>query len=374
MAIRVARIITRMPVGGIEKKIVRFFETASHREITYRLVCIHELGPLAEDVRRLGVPVTLVRFRSRLDPRGLLALACWLRRERIDIMHSHMYRANTSGTIAAMLSRAPRIITHMHNVDSWDTVRQIRMDRRLNRFRDRVIAVSSAVATNLEKVTGLDRARIEVIHNGVDLDAFQPGAPPPGLREALGVPGGGVVVGMVARLVRQKAPELFVEAARRIVAAGDDRTCFLLIGGGPMEDELHRQIAGAGLEKRFFMAGERHDIPALLRCLDLFVLPSHKEGFSNAILEAGATGLPVVATAVGGNAEVIVDGENGYLVAPGDIEMLADRLRALLADPGLRAAMAGRALVQVRAFSMSEMVRKTEDLYIRVMDENSFER
>ncbi len=369
--LNVARVITRMPLGGIEKKIIKFFEISDRKDFSYSLICLHEEGPLFKEAQKLGIPAQLIKFRSRLDPAAIRRLAEKLRKDRIDIIHSHMYRANTSGTVSALFARVPVIISHMHNMNTWDTNRQLIMDRILNRYRDRIIAVSRAVAGNLTERVKAPAEKIEVIHNGVDLREFKPGKASRELKESLGLGGRDKAVGFIARLVPQKAPELFIKSAKILLNEKKlQHVKFIVAGGGKLENKLRQMVRDWGLEKDILILGERRDVDRIMSCLDVFVLPSFKEGFSNVLLEAMATGLPAIVTDVGGNAEAIEDGENGFVIPPLDnLNLLTERLERLLWDGELIKEMSRKSLERVQEFSMQRMREKTEALYRKVWQE-----
>jgi glycosyltransferase involved in cell wall biosynthesis len=209
--------------------------------------------------------------------------------------------------------------------------------------------------------------RCAVVRSGVDLAAIRKtGVDTTAMKRALGLEPGRPVVGMVAPLKPQKAPLDFVRVAAK-VAARKPETQFLLVGDGELREAVEQEIARLGLVKSFRLAGWRRDVPAVMRCLDVFVLTSLWEGLPRVYLEALASGVPVVGTRVDGAAEAVHDGVNGYLLAPGDVPGLADRVLALLANPTQAADMGRRGQALPPEFDIHDMVRRQEAEYDRLL-------
>ncbi|RLD96760.1 MAG: hypothetical protein DRI91_06585, partial [Aquificota bacterium] len=177
---RVARIVSYLPVGGVEKRLLAVLKRLKD-EFDVEVICIHSRGKLAPLFEEAGIPVTVVPFKGRLHPVSLYRLATYLRKRGTDIVHTHMYRPNISGTLAARLAKVPVVISNVHNVDHWDTPRQVFMDRIFRPLRDGVIAVSQGVKEDVVGMTGVAPERVAVVYNGVDLEEFRV---PPDEREA----------------------------------------------------------------------------------------------------------------------------------------------------------------------------------------------
>jgi glycosyltransferase involved in cell wall biosynthesis len=206
-----------------------------------------------------------------------------------------------------------------------------------------------------------------VIRSGIAIDAYRcrPEARA-AARAALGVPPGAPLVGMIACLKPQKAPEDFVAVAARVRAALPEAR-FFLAGDGERRQAVEAAARAAGLDGAFQLLGWRRDVPELLAALDVLVLTSRWEGLPRVLPQAMAAGRPVVATNVNGAPEAVRDGVTGYLVPPGDIAGLADRVIALLRDPATREAMGRAARAAVHEFDATEMVRRQEALYGRLV-------
>jgi sugar transferase (PEP-CTERM/EpsH1 system associated) len=230
---------------------------------------------------------------------------------------------------------------------------------------DQFVTVSRDLGRWLVEDIGISGHKVMSICNGVDTERFSPGGRQ-AARAALGIGPESIVIGTVGRLDPVKDHVGLLQAFSQLAA--DPRALLVIVGDGPTRATLAATAAGLGLGGRVRLLGERDDVPAVLTGFDIFVLSSIAEGMSNAILEAMATGLPVVATRVGGNPELVADGSSGFLVEPGSPAALADALRRYLGDPGLlaRHGRAARELAQAE-FSLERMVGEYGQLYGRLL-------
>lgn len=334
-----------------------------------RVCCIREKGELAGEFEKAGIGVDLCYFRSRLHPLSLYQMVSYLKKVKAQIVHTHMYRPNISAVLAARLAGVPVIISNIHNVDHWDNRRQVKRDARFAPLRDKVIAVSQAVRQDYLSQTGTDPDKCVVIYNGINLERFHPREKDSALIEEFGL-GGKKVVGMFARIVPQKDHHTFLKSAA-IIKQEIPEVRFLIVGEEEGQTgllkELQKQARELGLSEEAIFTGKRRDIPALLALCDVTVLSSLKEGFSNAVVESLAMGVPMVATGVGGNAEAILDGETGFIVPSGQPEPLAGRVIEILEQPA--ADMSARARERAKLFSLETMAANTDKLYRSLLAE-----
>ncbi len=358
----VLRVITWLPVGGIERKILAVLPRLDPERFRVRLVCLRERGALADELEKAGIPVDLNPMPSRLSPMGLRNLSRYMKEHEIDIVHAHMYRSSVPATIAARLAGVPAMVSQVHNVQTWETIRQRWLDRFLCRWRTSIVAVSEQVRRDVIRNLRVEREKTRVIYNGVDVNRFSDRSLREPTRKALGLRPRDMAIIYHGRLVEQKNPDLLLkigaEIARirvgvRVVIAGD----------GPLREELERKTKEMGMEAQVRFLGRRDDVPALLQAADMSVLPSFKEGFSNAVLEAMAAGLPVVATDVGGNAEAIEHGKSGWIVPPHNTGAFLNAVAELVDDPKERVRMGREARKRAERFSLDRMVLEVEDLY-----------
>ena len=297
--------------------------------------------------------------RSALDLRLVRGLAEIMRRRRIDVVHTHAWGTVVEGWLAAKLARVRYVIHGEHGTMETRST-NIAVQRRLWTRVNRLLAVSGELANRMSRATGISRDRIHVIPNGVDLP---PAFSRDDVRAALGIEPGTFVVLAVGRLVPVKNYRLLLAAARSLVGASR-RWRFLIAGDGPLREELESEIARLGLQEAVTLLGLRQDVSALMCAADAFVLTSSSEGMSNTILEAMASGRPVVATRVGGNPELVQEGITGMLVDPIIPTELCAALGTLANEPHRvrRMGQAGRQRVE-REFSRARMISNYTEMY-----------
>jgi glycosyltransferase involved in cell wall biosynthesis len=318
---------------------------------------------MAPMFRDAGVRTVDLQARRRTDPAAFARLARLIRRGGFDLVHTHSFRTELGAALAtrAMTGR-PRLVRTVHNTDDFYTRPRYRgLARAASRSMDRLIAISDAVGTFLRQDAGLSGERIERIYYGLDAAPYRPDVPLPSLR------GGDMrpTLGVLARLAPQKGHRILFDAMPSIVAEVP-RVQARIVGHEELSTvaELRAYAAERGMEDHVSFEGFRADVPGLLAELDIFVLPSLWEGFGLVLLEAMAAGRPVVASAVGPIPEIVVEGETGLLVPPGDSDALARAVVRLLRDPRLAARLgrAGRARVEAK-FGLDGMVARTDALY-----------
>lgn len=359
---RVLFVIDELDIGGTEQQILELVKRIDRDRYAPMVACFRP-GRVAREIEAAGVPVFTFRKRATVDVRLIAGLVKLMRRERIDIVQTYLFTANTWARLAAILARVPIIVTSERNVDMWEQRFKPTIGRWLDRFTYRTTGNSRAVeAYLLDK--GLPPHKVAVIYNGVDLDRFEGEPVTPSLTKSeLGIPFHHAVVGLLARLEPQKDPVTFLRAAAILVKKCPTISC-LVIGGGSLQSELEREARAMGLGDRVTFTGPRRDVARLLAVCDVSVMSSVKEGMSNTVMESMAAGKPMVATRVGGNAELIADGETGFLVPTRDPAALADAIERILEDPPLAKSMGQRARARIeQEFSVRAMVRSTERLY-----------
>jgi glycosyltransferase involved in cell wall biosynthesis len=346
----VAHVTLGLDVGGLEKLLVEFARHADRERFLLRFVSLTTRGVLAEDIEAEGWPVTALHAPAGFHPGIGLDLARLFRRWKIDVVHTHDERPNIYAAPAARLAGVRRVVHTRHGQRPWLTRRQRLLVRMASRLTDHFVCVSRDTA-RLSVEQGVPASRVRTIWNGIDLARFSYAGP---------CADGPIVT--VARLSPEKGIEGLVRAAA--LALCRSPTLRLEIAGdGPCFSELARLALQVGVADRVRFLGQVRDVPGLLARASTFVLPSESEGVALTLLEAMARGLPVVATRVGGNCEVVVEGETGLLVPARDPTALASALLRLR-DPGIAFAMgqAGRRRVE-RFFDVRRMVAAYESLY-----------
>jgi len=321
-------------------------------------------GGALESGFREVCPVHVLPKSAATEARVLLDLARILARPPAALLHASLFPANWRGALVATLNRRLPFIASVRNLTDWMGSGRRFVEGLVLRRAQAVIVNSEAIARDLVAHGGVRRRNLHVIPNGVDLDRFHPAERAP--RPGEGSESDEVIVGAVMSLTRKKNPGLLVEAARRVISARP-ATRFVVAGDGPLRGEMLARIAAAGLEGRFHLAGLRRDVPDFLRSIDMLALTSDREGLPNVVLEAMATGIPVVATSVGGTPEIVRDEVTGRLVPPGDPEAFARAVLTILGVRGAAVRMGEEGRRSAAAFGVARMVERTEALYESVL-------
>ena len=355
-------------IGGTETQAVELARRMDPQKYDVTLACLRKEGPLLE--RLNGSTVNVVEFHPKggIDsPTGLYQLArmvAYLRRGSFDVIHAHDLWSNMIGLVAGKLAGVPVIVTSQRDLShlEWYQSSRKKWLRRAQNASSAVLANARMIREGLVAEEGLAPDRVRVIYNGVDLDRFHSSPSTraklfPGMERARLI----VLVGNMHTDVKGQ-PTLI--AAAPAVVSRFPQAHFVLVGDGAKRAAFEEAAQAAGLDTKFMFLGRRNDVPDILAACDIAVLPSAAEGMPNAVLEYMAAGLPVVASAVGGNLEVIADGATGLLVPAGDASVLGQALSRLLADDvmALRLARNARELVEQR-FSFERLTREVGALY-----------
>lgn len=359
--LRVMFVITCMPVGGAETLLVNLVRRLDHERFTAELCCLKYFGPLGEELAR-EIPAFTGLLAHKYDVAVLGRLTRLFGERRIDAVITVGTGGDKMfwGRLAAWRAGVPVIASALHSTGMPDRVEWL--NRRLAPITDAFIAVAQPHARYLVEHEGCPAAKVRVIPNGVDVERFRPLPPDAALRAKLGLMPQAPVAAIVAALRPEKNHELFLAAAARIRRARPDAQ-FLIIGDGAERPRLENLRKSLNLAGAVHFLGTRSDIPELLSLVDCLMLTSHMEANPVSILEALACGKPVVATKVGSIAESVRDGENGFVVSPGDEEALASRVVKLFNAPNLirRFGQSGRETV-VKRWSLERMVAGYEEL------------
>jgi len=368
-AIRVMRLITWLPVGGIERRLVSVLPRLRDRGFDVQLVCLRELGPLAEELKAQEIPVTLIPLKSRLDPGGIMKLRAKMKLDEVDIVHAHMYRASVPGTIAAKLAAVPVRFSQIHNVDTWGSQRQVGMDRFLTRWRTATFCVSEAVQRDVCSTLGLPKDKAPVLYNGSDTDKFKiDGALRAKTRAELGLDDNQAMVLVPARMHSQKNPIGMISAFKAALDRLDQDAVLCWAGDGGLREEIEAKIFEMKIKSNVRLLGKRDDMVDLYNAADLMMLSSFKEGFSNAVVEALACGTPVVASRVGGNAEAINSADVGWIHESGDGDTLQEQLVEALSDLKKLRGMAPACRNRGLHFSLDRLIDETESHYTQAYE------
>jgi len=349
--VRIYQFITPSQIGGAEVHVLSLCLKLVERGHAVTVVCPRGRA-LTDELRRRGVDLWAPRTAGKLDPVTLLRLARRLRRERVAVLHTHLSTASLIGSLAARLAHVPVVAT-VHGLNT----------RTCFMHAQRIIAVSHAVRRHLA-AQGVPETRIRVIYNGVNLGDHRDPPDPHPLRQRLGVARGDALIGTVGRLSPEKGQVHLIEAAAILRARDRLPVRVLLVGDGRERPALAQAARRRGLGDHVIFAGFQRDATSYEAAMDIFCLPSIREGLSLSALEAMALRKPVVASRVGGTPEVVADGVSGLLVEPANPEALAAALARLLRDHDLARRMgeAGRRRVE-SIFDLERVVDEVEGVY-----------
>jgi L-malate glycosyltransferase len=359
-------------IGGTETQAVELARRLDPSRYQVTIGCLRKEGPLLEKLEGSGIPIVHIDLGGGIDsPAGIRAvfrLAQLLRRGKFDILHAHDLWSNMVGTAAAMMARLPVRITSQRDLshDFWYQTYRRRVLRFFQARSTVVLTNAGAIRDLLVSEKMIPAEKICVIYNGVDLQKLQQAVPD---RETF-FPNSSdkKLVVMVGNMVTDVKGHPTLIAAAKMVVAECPTTQFVLVGDGPRRPAFEAQVRAASLDPYFLFLGRRTDVPQILACCQIAVLPSLAEGLPNAVLEYMARGLPVVATALGGNLEVIQPNTTGLLVPAQNPGALAEALVKLLRDDQLARSLGSAARSYVEEnFSFERLVANTDKLYSKLL-------
>jgi glycosyltransferase involved in cell wall biosynthesis len=362
--LRIAMMLESDGPGGAEMMVFRLCEELRQRGHTVVPVGpAHGVGWLGDHFRRVGFTPEVFQLQRPIDPgcvRGLMKL---FRDHRIDAVHSHEFTMAVYGVAASRLLNLPHVITMHGGFKVGKALRRRIALRWAMRQSDHTVMVSRATQRQFATELGVDESLFTVVPNGVPVQMGESS----GVRAEFGVGERDCVLVAVGVLERHKGHRILLEALARLESGGLRSPWKLIIAGGRGGDQhqsMLEYIRAAGLGERVHIVINRNDIADLLALADVFVMPSLWEGLPMAILEAMVARKAIVASAIAGIPEAIVDGREGLLVPAGEVAPLADALRLVLADPARRAALGEAAAARAnRDFTVAVMAARYESLY-----------
>jgi glycosyltransferase involved in cell wall biosynthesis len=364
--LRLLLVVDSLEVGGAERHVVDLAAALCRKGHEVEVAC-SVAGGLAQRLEEAGVPfrpLTERLVKRRVSPAYARGVGRLLREKAFDLVHAHIYASAVAAAIATRKT-GPRLVITEHTEASWQTWWTRRVSRWAHGRAAHTIAVSTPIRRRLIGKDRVPPERVSLIPNAV----IPADDDPPDLSGTL--PDGwleGPLVGVVARLQPEKGVATFLKAAARVSKASPEAR-FLVVGGGPLREELLGLAGRLGMEDRVRFLGYRTDARALIGLLDVLVVPSLTEGSPLIVLEAMAAGVPVVASTVGGIPDQARHGEEGLLVPPGDPEALAGAMGELLRDPSRARLLgaAGRRRTE-NEFSHETLVRRIEGIYRAVLE------
>lgn len=361
MTQRIVQIIPTMDQGGAEKQLCLLAENLPRDQFDVHVFLLTRDGPRSADLRAAGIPVQVIGKRFKTDPTALVRLRRELKRLAPDVVHTWLFAANSFGRVAAKWSGVKRIMASERCVDPWKTETHFLIDRYLAR-RTEAITTNSTGVKDFYAAHGIAPELFRVIPNGV-LPVDGPAISRAEACTRLRVDEDRRLIFAVGRLWPQKRYRDLIWAAELLGTLADDITV-VIIGDGPQSGELLRHRDAVTTNRRVCFAGHRSDVPQLLPHAEVFWNASEYEGQSNAVIEAMQMGVPVVASDIPGNRDLVRHDETGMLVALGDTADFARQTRRLIEDRDLaqRFGAASKRRIETE-FTVDAMVRAYADLY-----------
>lgn len=366
---RILLLSTSMGMGGADQQLLSAALGLRDRGHEVRIVSLTPLGEMGARARAAELPTESLEMRRGIpDPRGLVRLVRLVRTWRPTVLHSHMLHANLMARALRPFTRIPAVVSTIHNIYEGGRLRMLGY-RLTNGLVDHMTIISQAAADRFIRDRIVPRALLEVVPNGVDTERYRsvPAGTRERLRQSLGL-GREFAWLAVGRFEAAKDHPNMLRAFGRLTAEAGDAV-LLLVGRGSLQAEIEALAGKLGLHGRVRFVGTREDVPELMSAADGYVMSSAWEGMPMVLLEAAAAGLPIVATRVGGNQEVVQEGVTGFLVPPGDDQALAAAMLGLMALPEAeRRAMGARGQDHVRQhYGLGRVVGRYEDIYREVL-------
>ncbi|MDP2834897.1 MAG: glycosyltransferase [Pseudomonadota bacterium] len=364
--IRLLHLITRLPIGGAERLLLGILRNLDGGQFESVVCCIQDRGELADEAEALGIPVISLGLMNHggHDRQVVPALRRLMREQRIDLVHSHLYHANLYGRLAARREGIPAIAS-VHNTYKKRKWYRHLINRWLAGKTFVVTAGSEDVERDLLEVDHLPKAKVVRLPNSIDLARVETTLSVAEAKQRFGFAATDLVIGSVGRVEEQKGQVFLLEAFAKLRRRPDgDKLKLLLVGDGRLLPQIKESAERLGIAEACRFPGNIARLAEVYRAIDLFAMPSLWEGLSLAMLEAMASGLPVVATEVGGARDVLGDNRYGLLVPPHDADALAAALGKLLDDPRAAAELAATGKNRVHAnYSVTTLTNQLAELY-----------
>jgi glycosyltransferase involved in cell wall biosynthesis len=368
--IKVLKFLTNFRIGGTERQFVQLVQQMDQDRFDLHLSCFSREGDFFPLIKASGIPLDELPIRRLYSPGTWLKViqfARYLRWNRFQVVHAYGFYPNSFAVPAARLAGVPVIIASIRDTGDVLEPSKRHVQKAICKLATCVLANADAVRQQLIR-DGYNARKLKVIRNGVDVSHLDRGVRDGNIRREFGIPEDAPIVAVMARLIVVKGIEYFLDAIPQVLARFP-KTRFLIVGDGTDRGILEAYAASRGCGKSVIFAGFRLDVPGILKNVSISVLPSLSEGLSNVLIEAMASGIAVVATAVGGTPEIVDDKVTGLLVPPRDAAGLAQAISSLLENPQLAARMgnAGRERIE-RRYSMERAVYETQQLYTSLLE------
>ena len=368
--IKVVHIVEDMKVGGQEHVIASLVRGLDPAQFDVNVWCTQAGGQIADDLLSDGFSVEVMGLKGLRNVFDVAALKGKLHDEHVHVVHTHAWGGGLIGRFAARLARTPVVFGHVHGIYNYVSRFHLAIDSALVRSSTATICCSHAARTFMLRRQRVPPSKLVVVHNGIPLEPFHPSEPDEraALRRKVNVKPDDILIGSVGHLELHKGHAYLITAFRRVLET-TPHARLLLVGDGRRRGHLEKLANELGVLRRTTFAGVRRDVPRLLSLMDVFVLPSLNEALGLAVIEAMASGVPVVASEVGGIPEVVKHRQTGLLVEPRSASALADAILELISAPVVAKRLSEAALADCQRFSVGTMVEKVTELYLTQLEQ-----
>ncbi|MBU1131759.1 glycosyltransferase [Patescibacteria group bacterium] len=355
---KIVHIIGRLRHGGAEKLLLDLCRKVDKEKFDVSVIVLQEDNPMAEEFLEAGIKIKFFHKKNKLDFGIIKRVADYLRDLKPDIVHTHLFAGDFWGGSAAIRAKVPHIVSTKHDILYEDFMRSF-LTKRMHRKFERIIAISNATRDFMLENENVPFEKIQVIYNGVDITRYFEEISETEEKD-------NIVIGTIGRLSKEKGQKHLIRACRFLKDADWE---LILVGEGPMREELQNLAHFLGIENKVKFTGFAPDVRPYLQKFDIFVLPSVSEGLSIVILEAALRGKFIIATNVGGIPEIITDKETGLLFEPKNIEQLVRHLNWAIEHRADAAKMARRLQKEVmEKFDIKKTVNQYESFYKELME------
>ncbi len=363
--IRILQITHDLQVGGLQQVVVNICRTINRDKFEIYVLCLRTLGELTKEIENLGIEVMLLPSgKGKTDYFSFLKVASILKDKKIDVVHTHNTQPFFDGTLAAIKARVKTVIHTDHARQFPDKMRYMIAEWLVSQYAYKVIGVSEHTSKNLIRYEKISAKKILTIANGIDERIYNIDVDIEQKKTQLGISDKSPVIGLGVRLTEAKGISCLIQAMRKILIPFPDAV-LVVAGDGEYRQPLENLVIELGMQGNVIFLGTRNDIADLLKVFNLYVLPSYSEGLPMVLLEAMASGCPIVSTDVGGVSTAVKHQVNGLLVKPKNIEELSDSIIDLLVDDNKREAFIVKGKnIFAEKFSALKMMSKYEELYL----------
>jgi len=368
--INILHIISKLPVGGVENQLLLVLKKYNRNKLSPLVCSLSDKGAIGQEIENTGTEVlSLNKLKHTFDWTIVKDIHDLIKKRNIKIVRTHQYHANLYGRLAAIFAKAPCIVASVHNIYTRDKKFHRRIiNKFLGRFTDKVVAVSETVKKDILKYDCLAEDKITVIYNGIDVNNFL-NINGNLTRSKLSISQEVPVIGTIGRLTFQKGQKYLIEAVS-IIKEKFPRIMLLMVGDGPMKEELQNYANTLGLNEHVIFTGSRRDVPALLAAIDIFVFPSFWEGLPSALIEAMASGKPIIASDIPPIREIVDSEKVGILVPPKNRNAVADSIELLLRNKNLAQKISNNAKEKVfSTFNIETTAKQYIDLFKNILRE-----